>query len=211
MVAGGILHVDIHADNVFKSKTDMQLATHALVSANHDPNSDYVIVSNDNDFLPLIRSLQNLGRRVVIVTFARRASAITAAADGWIGLNTPKKPRTEPLKSGTTLICASSQFEDSCAKLADCLVLCSGNIYSKLRSRMRLEPELLAERENLPSSLLTCKGFKKSLAQGLKGEDWTAQEKAAVAQLLLDHDSEDLFAQIGYLLAKVTSSQFTLL
>lgn len=200
VAAGGVLHVDIHSDVAFKSKTDMQLATHALVAANHDPESNFVIVSNDNDFLPLIRSLQTLRRRVVVVTFARRASSITTAADGWIGLNTPKKPgRPAPLKSGTPLVCASSHFEDTCTRLADCLVLCSGNIFSKLRSRLKMEPELW-DKEVFPTELKTCKAFKRSLAKGLKGEEWTSKEKAAVAQLLLDHENDDLFSQLGYLL-----------
>lgn len=197
---GGVLHVDIHSDKIFKSKTDMQLATHALLTANHDPESNYVIVSNDNDFLPLIRSLQSLCRRVVIVTFARQASSITAAADGWIGLNTPKKlGRPEPLKPGASLPCASSDFQDTCGKLADCIVLCSGNIFSILRAKMLLDPKLV-ERDDFPPDLVTCKGFKKGMASGLKGEDWTAKEKASVARHLLDSGNEDLFAQIGYLL-----------
>jgi hypothetical protein len=192
--------VDIHADTTFKSKTDMQLATHALVAANNDPESNFVIVSNDNDFLPLIRSLQSLRRRVVIVTFARRASSITAAADGWIGLNTPKKAtHSEALKLGASLACASSQFEDACTKLADYLLLCSGNIYSRMRSRMRLEPALV-DKEGFPSDLITCKGFKRSLAKGFRSADWTPMEKAVVAKVLLEQDCADLFAQIGYLL-----------
>lgn len=186
--------MDIHSDTMFKSKTDMQLATHALVAASHDPESNYVIVSNDNDFLPLIRSLQGLRRRVVIVTFARRASSITAAADGWIGLNTPKKPgRPEPL------VCASSEFQDTCTRLGNCLVRCSGNIFSKLRATMLVDPSLEYV-EGFPPDLLKTKGFKRSLAKGFKGEDWTAKEKATVAEHLLLHDDSDLFAQLGFLI-----------
>jgi NYN domain len=203
VAAGGVLHVDINSDANFKSKTDMRLATHALVSANHDPESHFVIVSNDNDYLPLITSLQALGRRVVVVTFARRGSSITAAADGWIGLNTPKHVTSSFVNDSEPgakqrLLCSSQQFEDYCVRLSECLVLCSGNIFSLLRNKIVLDPSIVKD-DDFPADLLESKKFKRTMAAGFRGDkEWGK-----------DSD-EDLFAQLGYLIkARPPSSDRT--
>lgn len=50
--------MDIQSDATNTSRTDMRLAMHAMGAAAQDRETQFIVVSDKDDFLPLVRSLQ---------------------------------------------------------------------------------------------------------------------------------------------------------
>jgi NYN domain len=87
MHAGGVLHVDIQYTGRSRANTDMRLAVSALEAAFRERSCcHFVILSDDRDFLPLVRSLQTLSHHVTLVNTSDNSNALRFVADDWVCL-----------------------------------------------------------------------------------------------------------------------------
>ena len=74
-----MLHFDLASTP--KSVTDQRLTVHAMALSAQDPGCDFVVVSNDKDFVPLITKLRDVGHRV-FVALGNPTQGLLEAASG---------------------------------------------------------------------------------------------------------------------------------
>lgn len=70
---------DAEGETVTKANADLDLAVDAVLQSE---NLDYILLgSGDGDFLPVVRALQNRGKRVDLLSFSSTSNALRKAVD----------------------------------------------------------------------------------------------------------------------------------
>ena len=193
-----------------RNMTDMTLATHALVGANRDPSSHFVIVYSDTDFLPLVLALQNLQRRVIVIT-CRSSPPISAAAapshtpssvygaahaaDGWIDLYRAPISIEGDCTQQPGLV-TQAEFD----KLAECFSFCSDGTFAQIKRLVRISNISETCGDTTLSELSKRTNFKRRVLNTLRGETSGMKTKPAVAKLLMDGGDHNVMFEIGYAL-----------
>lgn len=103
-------------------------------------------------------------------------------------------------ESGVAVDC-KSKLEQQCVALGHRLDHCSSQIFKELRQKMKVQRELF-DLASLPQELLCddSVGMKTVLVKGFLGQrNWCAEDKVAVAELLLSYNSSVLYTQLSML------------
>jgi hypothetical protein len=184
-----VLHIDININSSSgesKALTDSRLIVHAMGLAQRDPNCDFVIISSDRDFIPLVTALRGLGRRVTIVAYQATLSAdLSEVASGTVLLQEGIMA-SDAAVSAT--LASAAKFDEGCQQLALMLQQCSSLLFQGLRD-MALERVLVAsdkatDPENglaVLQDILGSSSFKRALLSGLAGNRaWQQSQKLQV-------------------------------
>lgn len=186
--AAGAMLIAPLAD-IGRSLTDQQLAAEALYACAVHPQSHFVIVSDDQDFLPLVATLKRAGQRVTVVTSPqpqspRDGNVVTKAADAWVKLNciTDKTHKNTEYggRRSADLTSRNSRSGSSVGKSHACPVSPAGHSTGRCSSSLSRRSSARSCARSSSTCTVTF-----STASVCMGEDLSALAAAGAAEALL--------------------------